>query len=121
MTPRWWAVCVLGVLVVALIGFAAVLIPLAWFGLPRRIRGVGTAYVAAAICAPLGLIAPGFAFGEGGAEDLQHELGYEQGGMRKSRDKNKRRRKARKERTGTAIKAHRTKRQGASRSRKKQH
>src|SRR5215207_7871972 len=27
MTPRWWAVCVLGVLVVALIGLATALIP----------------------------------------------------------------------------------------------
>jgi cobalt/nickel transport system permease protein len=32
--------------------------------------------VAAAIFAPLGLIAPGFAYAEGSAEDLQKELGY---------------------------------------------
>jgi cobalt/nickel transport protein len=37
---------------------------------------VGTAYVAAAILAPLGLIAPGFAWGEGSPEDVQKELGY---------------------------------------------
>jgi cobalt/nickel transport system permease protein len=55
---------------------AAILIPLAWFLLPKRIRSVGTAYVAAAVFAPLGLIAPGFAYGEGGPKDLQKELGY---------------------------------------------
>jgi cobalt/nickel transport protein len=55
---------------------AAILVPLAWFLLPRRMRGVGTAYVAAALLAPLGLIAPGFAFGEGSPEDLHQELGY---------------------------------------------
>ncbi|HET6315218.1 MAG TPA: cobalt transporter CbiM, partial [Chloroflexota bacterium] len=48
-------------LVVAIL--AAVLIPAAWFLLPRSIRSVATAYVAAAIFAPLGLIAPGFVYG----------------------------------------------------------
>jgi hypothetical protein len=55
---------------------AAILVPLAWFLLPRRMRGVGTGYVVAALLAPLGLIAPGFAFGEGSPEDLHQELGY---------------------------------------------
>jgi cobalt/nickel transport system permease protein len=55
---------------------AAILIPLAWFGLPRRIRAVGTAYVAIAIVSPIGLIAPGFAYGEGSPDELQKELGY---------------------------------------------
>ena len=55
---------------------AAVLIPLAWFALPRRIRGVGATFVAAAILAPLGLIAPGFAYGEGSAGDVQAAFGY---------------------------------------------
>jgi cobalt/nickel transport system permease protein len=55
---------------------AVVLIPLAWFVLPRAIRGVGTAYVAAALLAPLGLIAPGFAYGEGGPEDLAKQMGF---------------------------------------------
>jgi cobalt/nickel transport system permease protein len=61
-------------LVVAVI--AAVAIPLAWFLLPRPIRGPGTAFVAAAVLAPLGLIAPGFAYGEGSAEDVQAAFGY---------------------------------------------
>ncbi len=55
---------------------AAVLVPLAWRLLPRRIRGVGTAFVAAGVVAPLGLIAPGFAYGEGSAEDVQAAFGY---------------------------------------------
>jgi len=61
-------------LVVALI--AIVLVPLAWFLLPRRIRGVGTAFVIAAIVAPLGLIAPGFAYGEGSTDDVEAAFGY---------------------------------------------
>jgi cobalt/nickel transport system permease protein len=55
---------------------AVVLVPLAWFALPRGIRAVGTAYVALAVLTPVGLIAPGFAFGEGSADDLQKEVGY---------------------------------------------
>jgi len=66
-------------LVTALIG--VVLVPLAWALLPRRIRGIGTAYVVAAVLAPLGLIAPGFAYGEGGADDLERELGYVPAGL----------------------------------------
>jgi cobalt/nickel transport system permease protein len=66
-------------LVTALIG--VVLVPLAWALLPRRIRGIGTAYVVAAVLAPLGLIAPGFAYGEGGAADLERELGYVPAGL----------------------------------------
>lgn len=61
-------------LCVAVLG--VILIPLAWFALPRSVRAIGTAYIAVAIVAPIGLIAPGFAFGEGGADDLQNELGY---------------------------------------------
>jgi cobalt/nickel transport system permease protein len=61
-------------LIVAII--AAILIPIAWFALPRRMRGVGTAFIAAAIIAPLGLIAPGLAFGEGSTTDVQAAFGY---------------------------------------------
>lgn len=62
------------VLIVAML--AAVLLPLAWFLLPRRIRALGTAYLAIAIVTPIGLIAPGFAYGEGSPDDLQQQLGY---------------------------------------------
>jgi cobalt/nickel transport system permease protein len=61
-------------LVVAVI--AAIVIPLAWFLLPRNVRTPGTAFVTAAVVAPLGLIAPGFAYGEGSAEDVQAAFGY---------------------------------------------
>ena len=66
-------------LVVGLI--ALVLVPLAWFLLPRRMRAVGTAFVFAAIVAPLGLIAPGFAYGEGSAQDVEAAFGYIPGGL----------------------------------------
>jgi cobalt/nickel transport system permease protein len=65
----WTMLLIVGVL-------GAILIPLAWFGLPRKIRAIGTAYVAVAIITPLGLIAPGFAYAEGSPDDLQKELGY---------------------------------------------
>lgn len=55
---------------------ALVLLPLAHLLLPRRVRGVGTAFVAAAIIAPLGLIAPGFAYGEGSTADVEAAFGY---------------------------------------------
>ncbi len=55
---------------------AAVLLPLAWLLLPRRVRGVGTAFAAAAVIAPLGLIAPGFAYGEGSTQDVGAAFGY---------------------------------------------
>ena len=57
-------------------GIAIVLIPLTYFLLPKRFKGVGTAFMAAAIIAPLGLIAPGFAYGEGSTEDVQAAFGY---------------------------------------------
>jgi cobalt/nickel transport system permease protein len=74
----WPSVATMLVVVAAL---AAIAVPLAWFLLPRRIRSVGTAYVAAAMLAPLGLIAPGFAYAEGGPQDLQKELGYIPAGL----------------------------------------
>jgi len=55
---------------------AIVLIPLTYFLLPKRFKGVGTAFMAAAIIAPLGLIAPGFAYGEGSTDDVRAAFGY---------------------------------------------
>jgi cobalt/nickel transport system permease protein len=72
-TVDWPSVAIM-LLIVAVL--ALVLIPLAWFALPRGIRAVGTAYVAVAVLTPLGLIAPGFAYGEGRPDDLQNEFGY---------------------------------------------
>jgi cobalt/nickel transport system permease protein len=69
-----WSSVGMMLLIVAVVG--VILIPLAWFGLPRNIRTIGTAYVAVAIISPIGLIAPGFAYGEGSPDDLAKELGY---------------------------------------------
>jgi hypothetical protein len=44
--------------------------------LPRGIKRLGTAFAAIAVVAPLGLIAPGFAYGEGSTEDVQAAFGY---------------------------------------------
>lgn len=74
----WPAVATM-LLVTGLIALVAV--PLAWLLLPRRIRGVGTAFVAAAIVAPLGLIAPGFAYGEGSTADVEAAFGYIPAGL----------------------------------------
>jgi cobalt/nickel transport system permease protein len=69
-----WAAVASMLLVVAII--FAILVPLAWFILPERYKRVGTAFVALAVIAPLGLIAPGFAYGEGSVEDVQAAFGY---------------------------------------------
>ncbi len=74
-----WASVATMLLATALI--AAILIPIAWLVLPRRVRGIGTAFAAAAILAPLGLIAPGFAYGEGTAQDVQQAFGYVPSGL----------------------------------------
>ena len=65
-----------GTMLLLVLVIAAVLIPLARFILPRRIKGIGTAFTALAVFAPLGLIAPGFAYGEGSAGDVQAAFGY---------------------------------------------
>jgi cobalt/nickel transport system permease protein len=69
-----WAAVASMLLVVAVL--FVVLVPLAWFVLPERYKRVGTAFVALAVIAPLGLIAPGFAYGEGSTEDVQAAFGY---------------------------------------------
>jgi cobalt/nickel transport system permease protein len=58
------------------VGLAAVLVPAAYLVLPAGIKRVGTAFTALAVVAPLGLIAPGFAYGEGGTEDVAAAFGY---------------------------------------------
>ncbi|HTS14850.1 MAG TPA: cobalt transporter CbiM [Candidatus Sulfotelmatobacter sp.] len=61
-------------LVTAIIG--VILVPLAYVLLPRRLKGVGAAFTLVAVIAPLGLIAPGFAYGEGSADDVRAAFGY---------------------------------------------
>lgn len=55
---------------------AVILVPLAYLLLPERYKRVGAAFTAIAVVAPLGLIAPGFAYGEGSTEDVQNAFGY---------------------------------------------
>jgi cobalt/nickel transport system permease protein len=53
-----------------------ILVPIAYRILPERWRRAGTAFTALAVVAPLGLIAPGFAYGEGSTEDVEAAFGY---------------------------------------------
>ena len=55
---------------------AVILIPLAYFVLPQRMKRVGAGFTALAVLAPLGLIAPGFAYGEGSTADVHAAFGY---------------------------------------------
>jgi cobalt/nickel transport system permease protein len=65
---------------------ALVLVPVAYVVLPRTIKRVGTAFVVMAVIAPLGLIAPGFAYGEGTAADVEAAFGYVPSGLRSLSD-----------------------------------
>lgn len=69
----WPAVATM-LLLTAVIGF--ILVPLAYFLLPRSLKSIGTLFTAVAVLAPLGLIAPGFAYGEGGPGDVEAAFGY---------------------------------------------
>lgn len=69
-----WASVASMLIVTALI--FVVLVPLAYLVLPRAWRRVGAGLVALAVIAPLGLIAPGFAYGEGSTRDVQAAFGY---------------------------------------------
>ena len=75
-----WADVATMLLIVAVI--AGILIPLTYFASPKSMRGVATGFMALAIVAPLGLIAPGFAFGEGSPDDVKAAFGYVPEGLR---------------------------------------
>jgi cobalt/nickel transport system permease protein len=66
-------------LVTVLIGL--VLVPLAYLVLPRSLKRIGAVFTAIAVVAPLGLIAPGFAYGEGSAKDVKAAFGYVPSGL----------------------------------------
>jgi cobalt/nickel transport system permease protein len=70
-----------GIMLLIVIGIGIVLIPLAWFLLPKPIKKVGTFFVTIAVIAPLGLIAPGIAFGEGAPGDVKKAFGYIPAGL----------------------------------------
>jgi cobalt/nickel transport system permease protein len=55
---------------------AVLIVPLAFILLPRRTKRIGAAFTLVAVIAPLGLIAPGFAYGEGSTEDVRAAFGY---------------------------------------------
>jgi cobalt/nickel transport system permease protein len=65
---------------------AAIITPVAYFLLPRGVKRPGTAFVAMAVVAPLGLIAPGFAYGEGSTEDVEAAFGYVPSGLQSLSD-----------------------------------
>ncbi|MEI7745129.1 MAG: cobalt transporter CbiM [Chloroflexota bacterium] len=69
-----WPAVASMLLVVA--GLFVILVPLAFLLLPRRWRKVGAGFAALAVIAPRGLIAPGFAYGEGSTEDVRAAFGY---------------------------------------------
>ncbi len=75
-----WAGVATMLLITVVLG--AILVPLVRLALPKRAKGVGTALATVAILAPLGLIAPGFAYGEGSAADVQQAFGYVPEGLR---------------------------------------
>lgn len=70
-----------GVMLLYIVVLAVVLIPLAWFVLPKSVRKSFTFLLAFAIIAPVGLIAPGIAFGEGGPQDVKAAFGYIPAGL----------------------------------------
>ena len=66
-------------LVTAIVG--VVIVPVAYLLLPRDIKRLGAAFVAVAVVAPLGLIAPGLAYGEGSTVDVKAAFGYVPSGL----------------------------------------
>jgi cobalt/nickel transport system permease protein len=75
-----WAAVASMLLVVGVI--FVILVPLAYFVLPPRYKRVGAGFTAIAVVAPLGLIAPGFAYGEGSTTDVQAAFGYVPQGLK---------------------------------------
>ena len=66
-------------LVTAVIGL--VLVPAAYLVLPASLKRIGAVFTAMAVIAPIGLIAPGFAYGEGSAENVKAAFGYVPSGL----------------------------------------
>jgi cobalt/nickel transport system permease protein len=67
------------VLVTAVIGL--VLVPVAYAVLPRGLKRIGAVFTAIAVIAPIGLIAPGFAYGEGSTGNVKAAFGYVPSGL----------------------------------------
>jgi cobalt/nickel transport system permease protein len=77
-TVDWPSVATM-LLVTAIVG--VVIVPAAYLLLPRGIKRVGTAFMAISVVAPLGLIAPGLAYGEGSTKDVKAAFGYVPSGL----------------------------------------
>ena len=67
-------------IVTAIVGL--VLVPAVYFILPSGKRRIGAAFTALAVLSPIGLIAPGFAYGEGSTGDVGAAFGYVPAGLR---------------------------------------
>jgi cobalt/nickel transport system permease protein len=76
----WPDVAIMLVIVAVML---AIIVPAAWLILPKRLRRAGTVFAAVAVTSPLGLIAPGFAYGESGGADLKQAFGYIPSGFRR--------------------------------------
>jgi cobalt/nickel transport system permease protein len=63
------------------LAIGAVMVPAAYLLLPRGVRRIGTMFTGLTVIVPLGLIAPGFAFGEGSAADVKNAFGYVPAGL----------------------------------------
>jgi cobalt/nickel transport system permease protein len=74
-----WASVATMFLVTAVVG--AVLIPVVYLLLPRNARRIGSVFAAIAVVTPLGLVAPGIAFGEGKIGDVKAAFGYVPSGL----------------------------------------
>ncbi|HEX7430991.1 MAG TPA: hypothetical protein VF293_02255, partial [Candidatus Limnocylindrales bacterium] len=70
-----------GSMLIVTLVIGAILVPVTYLVLPRGIKRIGTAFTALAVIAPLGLIAPGFAYGEGSSGDLKSAFGYVPSGL----------------------------------------
>jgi cobalt/nickel transport system permease protein len=66
-------------LMTAVVG--AVVVPAVYLLLPRAAKRVGAGFATLAVLAPLGLIAPGLAYGEGKAGDVKNAFGYVPSGL----------------------------------------
>ena len=75
----WPAVATM-LLITAVLG--ALIVPAAYILLPRAMKRIGAGFAALAVIAPLGLIAPGFAYGEGSTEDVKAAFDYVPSGLR---------------------------------------
>jgi cobalt ECF transporter T component CbiQ/cobalamin biosynthesis protein CbiM len=62
-------------------GMGALLVPVTYLVLPRSLKRIGAWFAAIAVLAPLGLIAPGLAYGEGNAADVKAAFGYVPAGL----------------------------------------